>query len=228
MWDKKMAYVSTPTGSTVDRGPASAAEPDSVFDPTSGLVGILWRAIYHNEDVRVSRGDSEGIVLIPSSRQYIQFTTDLERFCGGDLEEYTVTCLDKQYRAQFDRGTRLARCMHDLLWHAGLYGSRGRLIAGCGRYDVVKLTRWPNLTRVEATPNAVTIAALLSRHPTNINLARSLTGVDADEINAFCSAAFAARSLEILSRVEAAVEPVLEPHRERSVLAKILNRLRGH
>jgi len=211
-----------------DTYPTAVESPtQNVFDPADGLVGILWRAIAHNEDILVTLESGDGIVLVPSSSAYVKYTTNLRAFCKADFDSYTVKCLDADYQEQFRRTSKLARCMSELLWQAGLFGSKGRLIEGCGQYDVVQLTRWPNLTRVPATPSAMTIAALLSNYPTNIDLAKRLTGVDEEEMNTFCSAAFAARSLRILGKTETVREPKLKPHRDRSILGLIMHRLRS-
>lgn len=197
------------------------------FDPSEGLVGILWRAIEHNEDILVTLESGAGIVLVPSRGEYAGYASDMRTFCEAGVEQYTVKCLDSDYRKQFERGKTLQRCMFELLWQAGFFGSKGRLIVGCGRYDVVQLTRWPNLTRVPAMPSAMAIAALLSRYPTHISIARRLTGVTAEEINKFCSAAFASRSLKILSRTEAVDEPELKPHSNSSIFGRVMDRLRS-
>lgn len=214
--------VSAASESIQDESPTT-----ETFDPGEGLVGILWRAIEHNEDILVTLESGAGIVLVPSRGEYVGYASDMSTFCAAEVAQYTVKCLDADYRKQFERSKSLQRCMSELLWQAGFFASKGRLIAGCGRYDVVQLTRWPNLTRVPATPSAMTIAALLSRYPTHISIARRLTGVSGEEINRFCSAAFASRSLKILSRTEAVAKPVLEPHNNRSIFGRVLNRLRS-
>ncbi len=214
--------VSTVPEPIQDGSPAS-----ETFDPSDGLIGILWRAIAHNEDILVTLESGAGIVLVPSRGEYVGYASDMRVFCEAEVEQYTVKCLDANYRKQFERSKTLQRCMFELLWQAGFFSSRGRLIAGCGRYDVVQLTRWPNLTRLPATPSAMSIAALLSRYPTHISIARRLTGVSAEEINQFCSAAFAARSLKVLSRTEAIEEPDLKPHSNSSIFGRVLDRLRS-
>jgi DNA-binding NarL/FixJ family response regulator len=64
-----------------------------------------------------------------------------------------------------DKDVILQLELEAFLWKLALYTYRGYLPAGINVNKPVYLKYWPNLTRLEPTPNAMRIASLLSRQP---------------------------------------------------------------
>jgi hypothetical protein len=93
------------------------------------------------------------------------------------------------------------RPVSELLWRLAYQFSGGSLLKGCQRGDVIRLKRYPNLTRLPAGRNASKIAALLRTRPTSVVLASRILGIDEREVNQFYSAAYQAGYVEILSRL---------------------------
>jgi hypothetical protein len=93
---------------------------------------------------------------------------------------------------------------------------------------VVLLKHWPNLTRLQTTPNAVRIAALFTRYPTSVSLAWHLLKIPQTELFDFYSAAHAAGwTVAVNRKPEITNESEMKPHRDRGLLTLILNRIAG-
>lgn len=140
--------------------------------------------------------DGVGEVIIdPLRSRYVAFMPDAEAFYLTPAARFqtapTRTCSFPDFPE---------RDLPELLWAAAHHASAGRLLAGCSKYDVVKLQHWPNLSRLPATPNTMRLCAFLSRRPSAIHLARKLVGVDESEAYGFYSAALSAGALERVSR----------------------------
>lgn len=93
------------------------------------------------------------------------------------------------------------RPVAELLWSLAIAESRGQLLPGCRRDDVVHLTRWPNFTRLPTTENSLRIAALLTARPTSLVLASRILDIDESEVFSFYSAASYAGYTRVVNRI---------------------------
>ncbi|MFA4968605.1 MAG: hypothetical protein WC540_03170 [Sulfuritalea sp.] len=156
--------------------------------------------------------DGVGEVIIdPLRSRYVAFMPDAEAFYLTPAASFqtapTRTCSFPDFPE---------RDLAELLWTAAHHASAGRLLAGCSKYDVVKLRHWPNLSRLPATPSAMRLCAFLSRRPSALHLARKLAGVDEGEAYGFYSAALSAGVLELVSRATALSPSEAEPAPEQA------------
>ena len=118
-----------------------------------------------------------------------------------------------------DRG----RPLDELLWTLGWHRSGGQLSDQCRRNDVVRFSRWPNLTRLPTAASTHRIIALLTARPSSIVLASRLLGVPEAEVAQVYSAGMAAGyAMPINRQVEA---PVVKPHRHKSLIGRLIKRL---
>lgn len=206
------------------------AEEVSHFDPDLYLLGLLRRAVAAEQNVVVSLPDVGEIRVMTTRGDYFSdLSTDgMQQFCCRPAEQYSVRKLSEREIAGVLQTARHGRNIDELMWHAALCASQGRLLKGCRRDDVVLLKHWPNLTRLTATPNAVRIAALLTRYPTSVSLAYRLLKIPVGELNEFYSAAHAAGwAVAVNRKPEITDESELKPHRHRGLLTLILNRIAG-
>jgi hypothetical protein len=199
------------------------------FDPADGLIGLIRRIVSAGQPASISvRGLGE-IAVSPVQGVYITRLAreQMREFCRRPASEFVSRRLSDGELRLAGNGNA-GRNIDELLWHAALYVSDGRLMKGCRRDDVVLLKVWPNLTRVEATPNAVRIAALLTRYPTTVSLAYRLLKIPAEEMNSFYSAAHAAGwAIAVNRKPELANNTELTAHRARGLLGQILERVMG-
>jgi hypothetical protein len=215
---------------TSTRNDLPSAEETSHFDPDQYLLGILRRAVAAEQNLAVSLPDVGEIRVLTTRGDYFSdLTADrMQQFCCRPAEQYSVRKLSEREIAGVLQTARPGRNIDELMWHAALCASKGRLLKGCRRDDVVLLKHWPNLTRLTATPNAVRIAALLTRYPTSVSLAYHLLKISQAELSDFYSAAHAAGwTVAVNRKPEITDESELKPHRSRGLLTLILNRIAG-
>lgn len=200
------------------------------FDPASGLLGVIAQALSAKHAVVVYASGTGAVALVPERQEYFTELAEdeLAAFCRLPASGYATKRLAdaglNQLLSQDVRG----RNIDELQWRAALYASGGRLLKGCGRDDVVLLKAWPNLTRVPGTPNAVRIAALLTRYPTTVSLAHRLLKIPVEEMNEFYSAAHASGlAVAVNRRPERMEEEPIKPHRNRSLLGQLFERVVG-
>jgi hypothetical protein len=200
------------------------------FDPDDCLLGVLRRAVVAEQNIAVSVAAVGEVRILTARGEYFTALSGetIKQFCGRAAEQYAVRKLSDREAAEQERAGQHGRNIDELMWHAALYASKGRLMKGCRRDDVVLLKHWPNLTRLSVTPNAVRIAALLTRYPTSVSLAYRLLKIQASELNEFYSAAHAAGwAVAVNRKPEITDETELKPHRQRGLLTLILNRIAG-
>lgn len=205
-------------------------EEEAYFDPEDSLLGVLRRAVATGQNIAVSHpAGGEVRILTDRGEYFTELPPErMRQFCGRPAGEYAVRRLAEGEATTLGQGGRHGRNIDELMWHAALGAARGRLIQGCRRDDVVLLKHWPNLTRLAATPNAVRIAALLTRYPTSVTLAWHLLKIPQAEMYDFYSAAHAAGWAVAVNRKPALTdEAQLAPHRSRGLLAQILERIMG-
>ncbi len=207
------------------KGHADIHEPrEDHFDPEETLIHTLRRAIANRQDVVVAQPGVGEIYLLPARGECHVSIRDAIKFYGASPDDVEVRCLNP---AEIDAVTRKGhgRNLDEIMWRAGYYASKGRLIKGCFRDDVVELRHWPNLTRIPSTPNSMAIAALLTRHPTSVMFAGRLLKVPASEMYQFYTAAHCAGLARVLNRKPEM--PNLPPHKNRSLLSQLLSRISG-
>lgn len=200
------------------------------FDPASGLLGVIAQALSARHAVVVYAAGTGAIALVPERQEYFTELADdeLAAFCRLPASGYATKRLaDAGLNQLISQGVR-GRNIDELQWRAALYASGGRLLKGCGRDDVVLLKAWPNLTRVPGTPNAMRIAALLTRYPTTVSLAHRLLKISVEEMNEFYSAAHAAGlAIAVNRKPERMEEDTIKPHRNRGLLGQLFERVTG-
>ncbi len=208
----------------------SCGDDSEFFQPDDYLLGIVRRAVSDEQDVVVTLPAVGDLRILPGRGEYFTSFAEgqMRQFCCRPASAYTVKKLGVREAEGFGKTAGLGRNLDELMWHTALCASNGRLMQGCRRDDVILLRHWPNLTRLTATPNAVRIAALLTRYPTSVTLAHHLLNIPAAELNAFYSAArCAGLAVAVNRKPELTKQDDLKPHRQRGLLALFLNRISG-
>jgi hypothetical protein len=148
--------------------------------------------------------------------------------------------LASQIECEFsdEEAERLARragatTLEAFLWKVALATSKGRIPEEIDLNRPVRLTRWPNFTRVPITPHALRIAALLHRQPHTLFEAARVLDVRQSFVAVFLNAAWTAGLLELLDVGPVApaekappTEPVVERSEMSTPLKRLLRRLR--
>lgn len=192
------------------------------FNPDDYLLSTLRRAAANKQDIHLEVDGLGELLMLSSRGEYFAFVTDMPAFMASTPGHFRLNILSADDH-RIPATDSIGRNIDELLWQAAFYASAGRLMQGCYRDDVVELEYWPNLSRLPHTPQAMRIAALLSRHPTSIFFATRLLKVPPAEMYQFYSAARAAGLARPINRTPE--EPKLEPHRNQTLLSSLLSKI---
>lgn len=126
-------------------------------------------------------------------------------------------------------GTEQVLPMESVLWEMALWTYRGRLPAGTDLAARVKLSRWPNFTRLTEIPQALRIAALLSQQALTLPFVAEALRIPQRYVFAFYGAAY---ELGIAEQIERTSPPssapiVAEEPSTSTVFGRLWRRLRG-
>lgn len=213
-------------------GSVTVLATEGGFDPDEFLLGVIRRVVVAREAGAILAPGGT-LYIYPASGEYAADIAeeDLPGLCRRPAAEFKAKRFSEKECADA-YATHARRNIDELLWHAALYASHGRLLRGCRRDDVVLLKHWPNFPRVRNTPNGIRLAALLTRYPTSVTLAHHLLKIPLSEVNEFYSAAHAAGWAVAVNRKAAPGGAPAEhrgpaAHPNRGLLAQILARVVG-
>ena len=115
------------------------------------------------------------------------------------------------------------------LWRIALWTSRGRVPETCDLRAQVFIRHWPNMTRLQASPHGLRIAALWVKRPYGLLQTAELLGIPQRFVFAFYSAAWA---IDLAGQGRRQSDQLVEtdpppPSPRKGLLGRILSRLRG-
>lgn len=118
--------------------------------------------------------------------------------------------------------------MEAIVWKLACWTSKGRYPRHIDIERPVYLKQWPNLTRLVLTPHALRIAALLIDKPVAPIKIAGLLHIKPEYVFVFISAASALGLLKQSDRnADSVIEPPeLKPSRNKSLLSRIIDKLR--
>lgn len=208
--------------------PEQASDANSIpyFDPNDYLINVIRRARANRQNLRISARDMGEIDILTTRGEYVSRCGDLPAVCESPADTLEITVLSPREAWSSAPEGRMG-ALGELMWEAGFHASKGRLMEGCSPFDVVELSRWPNLTRLSRGANTVRLCALLTRHPTSVVVAGRLLKIGKPELYQFYSAASCAGFAHPVNRPDGEGEPQLEPYRDRTLLAKLVARIAG-
>ncbi|GMR20246.1 MAG: hypothetical protein BMS9Abin36_0841 [Gammaproteobacteria bacterium] len=191
------------------------------YDANDYVLGIIINAIKQQKDVNISLDPLGSVFVMASKGVYVSWVQENEKFFTTPVGSFNVKTLKTS--ASGDSGSRKnRRPLDELVWQAAFYASNGCLLkGGCEPIDVVELKRWPNLTRLPHSENAMSIAALLSQYPTSLVLVSRMLDVEIEEVCSFYSAARASGIAQAINRPAVSEEDMSRPHHHRGLLAKL-------
>ena len=159
---------------------ADAADPVHRYDPSRHPVATLARSLGGGADERGVAFDVAGVELyvLPwldrvCTSESLTWTAGVERVFG-DVDEADITRTDytaATLNALIERVRTRARQAFStdaFRWLAALFSARGRLPYGVELDRPLQLAHWPNLSRLEATPDSPAIVAAWTARPRSI------------------------------------------------------------
>ena len=116
--------------------------------------------------------------------------------------------------------------LDDVLWYAAMADKRGQLIENLDENTPIKLTSWPNMTRLSYNPNHIRMAAMLSRQAETLTDLVSKHQLPRLDTVCFLNAAYSIHILEKFTKQAIAATPVKPVNNKKSnLLHKIANHL---
>jgi len=196
---------------------------NNVIQSTEGsFVYQLKRAVDNQQDVLFHFSESQSVIVLGSHGKYHSQGITVDNLSVATPNDYRILLLQADCR-DMQHTVRNGRPLQELVWQTAYSASDGLLLPGCNRDDVIQLDMWPNLTRLNRSPNACRIAALFSARPTSIELAARILAVPLDEMFQFYSAASYAGYTTTVNKPTETLR--LKPHRRQSLIKKLMLRL---
>jgi hypothetical protein len=156
------------------------------------LFGYLRSAISQQSSAQsaicLSVGDSLNFFISPYARTISvvgKLVGHLE-LAQQELGNFKVSVSES---AMPDKSVHRQLEMESFLWQLALYTYRGNLPVGTSVNQPMYLKYWPNLTRLEPTPNAMRIASLLSRQPVALSFIVRILNIPQRHVFNFYAAA---------------------------------------
>ena len=120
------------------------------------------------------------------------------------------------------------QAIEPFLWKVALWTSRGRIPEGTSLTKPIRLSRWPNLTRLHTIPNCMRVSTLLIDDARPLKVVTKVLGIPQRHVFAFYSAAYSIGLLSV-SGGNASLDDGLpgKRHKQHSLLGKILRKLTG-
>lgn len=169
-------------------------ESHESFNPGRCLLGLLMNAREQHSPCRIRHALLGEVLIDPRQQRYITVKADLEGLSKVPANRLQVTPLN-----QGGLGSS-GRPLEELFWCVAWHASAGRLPLECNRHDVIELQRWPNLSRLPATPEIMRLCALLSRKAHSLHLARKLLEVSEEDAYRFYAAGWYSGLIRQISR----------------------------
>lgn len=210
--------VATPQGRT----PAVAQSSSGPLPLT--LFYLLLNAMHHHSLVRVVCSGGS-LLLIHGPTQTVYTRADgmsLEKMAQQSGDTLKAERLSESDFMQATKGMSLTR-MHDVIWLAERYGSRGQLLPGHSLDVPVQLRIWPKFNNRHVQPENLKLAALLSKHPITLRNLAEVSGVEMPLVIDFYNASVA---FGVIEKQESAPQVVLaKPAQSGGLLGRIARRL---
>jgi len=210
-------------------------ERGNVLEPQEYFMGLIQQSLQDGQMRRCALPGLPPLFLVPHERRYYSqadaqalvpfYTANL-----NDIKVEVVNELDKGAEDE-DEMIQIGRMMvrrkkeaqavklgfgplEELLWHATLKVSRGRLLIGKRSADVVRLRRWPDFARLSKDRFFLPLAAFMSVNAANLNVVARHTGAPLSQVIDFHNACAMLDFLEYLPEERLHKRPVSDKDRE--------------
>jgi len=210
------------------------------FNPSNHLITPLIQNIKRSkESGNVLRMKFNGFIIV--------IDPELDRiYCDRDissdfyanicyelipLEKIKVHQLDKSeirlYRKKMKEDAVHTHYIEAFIWTSSLLTSRGRLPKNTNMKNKIGLTSWPNLTRVEAIPHMMQIAALFHKNTWSLFELINKSDIQKNYVIAFYNAALALDVIQIDGETTNSTPLDLKTNnkKHRSFLSRFLKKL---
>lgn len=215
------------------------AEEIQYFDPRSGLFGLLQSIKRDRMAATVITSSGQPIMIVNPAADEVRLLVadaELHRFARDEktLFRGRMPHADDEPADTAVRKTTFIA----LLWQIAVWAASGRLIKTLRVNTPVQLRYWPNLTRLAPIPNAIRLAAFLTRSPVNPVLTVKMLQVAPKDLFNFLAAAHSIDLLQLPQAQPAPAsasgaantprpEPAAPKPQQRGFLMRLLKKISG-
>lgn len=160
----------------------------NTFNPNIGLLGKVRAAVKAQGNVAILYEGKPIMLILPKDNMVLMLEPldKLRLLCvmkSGEFESKLIP-LGKVLPAVVNIK------LMNLMWQLGIWTAQGRLIHPLTPDTRLVLRCWPNFTRVALIPDAMRVAAFLSRTPVNLHILFKVLRVDVKNLANFLAAAY--------------------------------------
>ncbi|MCP2040607.1 hypothetical protein L1281_001190 [Neisseria sp. HSC-16F19] len=164
------------------------------FATEGTLLGFVQQLAAQGQDVAVAVNGKPALVLFPSIQKVLLAVdpSRIQELCnqtGLSLESKAVPA-----NPQLQEKAKIK--IQAFIWQLAIWTAQGRLIEPIRPDTVLKLTAWPNMTRMAYLPESMRISAFLIKTPASLSMLYKLLPLDMNDILNFIAAAHAIGYLE--------------------------------
>lgn len=238
-------HATKSVGANVAVEQASSRAFLTTFNPNMGLLGKVRAAVKMQKNVVILHQDKPVMLILPKDNMalLLESLDKLRTLCTMGSVEF------KSKLIPADKGlpTAVSIKLMNLMWQLSIWTAQGRLVHPLTPDTRLVLRCWPNFTRVALIPDAMRVAAFLTRTPVNLHILFKVLRVDVKHLANFLASAYVTgflkvegdqntwsengaieeRGVEIGTKyVDSDVEPLGRDNKPRSsVLSRLLKKL---
>lgn len=167
----------------------------TTFNPNMGLLGKVRAAVKLQENVVVLYQEQPVIIVLPKDNMALMLEPldKLRVLCTMNSVEFKSKLLPPDKVLPTAMNIKLM----NLMWQLSIWTAQGRLAHPLTPDTRLVLRCWPNFTRVALIPDAMRVAAFLSRTPVNLHILFKVLRVDVKHLANFLAAAYVTGFLQV-------------------------------
>lgn len=190
------------------------------FATEGTLLGFVQQLAAQGQDVAVAVNGKPALVLFPSI-QKVLLAVDPDKI--QDLCSQSNLALEsKAVPANPQLQEKAKIKIQAFIWQLAIWTAQGRLIEPIRPDTVLKLTAWPNMTRMAYLPESMRISAFLIKTPASLSMLYKLLPLEMNDILNFIAAAHAIGYLSFEQSAEPrpAARELVQPRPAAAVLER--------
>lgn len=201
------ADLDSPEGAAAQPvGGANSSPGSAAFDPGQHFLGVLQSIIASAEDSILVLPGRPWLAVSPRAQSYYSALSHEElqpllRLPAGAVQVRRLQ-IEKVLASPWAKDLGV-RPLVELLWHASLAASGGRLLAGCRPEDVVRLRQWPPVAHLPSYRKFLRVAAFMSHNAASLQSVAECTGTPIGAVFDFHNACAAMGLVERFAPAEA-------------------------
>jgi len=210
------------------------------YNPYQYFQGVLDKALrtaLENDTGVLISGMPEQIVLLPKSNRMLCASPDheLKALCLVPVQQrlITISLLNatdantQALRQRVEQSLQHGKPLDQFIWKVALWTARGHIPTGTDLQQPVRLSRWPNLTRLLLTPYSLQIASLWHKRSYSLLETAKVLNIPQRYVFTFYSGAWALHLLKIASSDPAEVMIPKEDAKQQAFFHRLLSKIWG-